>query len=334
MPHIETYYTEKKNKKRFKAVVEVGGPENRKRKTKSFTKKGDASSWLAEVVSNKNQGYHIDKSKITVGEQLDEWLRYKKSTSRKTTYDRYKSKVEAHLKPELGDIPLQELEPFHIENYLTKKRISGRKDGKKGGLKETTLKKHWVILNNMLKKARKLKLIKFNPAEATECPKPQDYEAKYLDLNECSKLLKVTKNGNLMYYFIITLLFTGMRRSEILGLQWHNVNFEKEYIDIKEALLTSDNGYIHEPQVKSDKGKRRILMFKRLKPFLKEHKANQDNLREEFQEEYNNDKNFVFCRPDGYPYHPNTYLKRFKKLIKKANLDNNINIHSLRHTFA
>jgi len=334
MAHIKKYKINEGKETKYKAIVEVGDSKTRQRKTKSFKRKKDAEEWLNEIIYSKNSGYKVDKNDITVGDRLDKWLQTKKATKRPTTYDRYKYKVNSHLKPYFGDILLQELEPKDIEDYLTLKRISGRRDGKEGGLSENTLKKHCVILNNMLKKAVKLKLIKTNPMNAIEMPKPEQYEALAMDENESKTLLKAAKQDDLMYHFIYTLLLTGMRRSEVLGLEWDKINFKEGYIDIKQALLPISQGSILESKLKSIEGKRKILMYNDLAYALKKYKVKQNELRLKYGKEYYDKNDFVFCHPDGKPYHPNTYYKNFKKLIKETGLNNKYYIHTLRHTFA
>ncbi|MFW6271254.1 MAG: hypothetical protein ACOC4G_14440 [Bacillota bacterium] len=76
-----------------------------------------------------------------MGEFLNRWLEnHKKPKIASTTYDNYQLRIESHIKPEPGYIPLQELDPYHIESYFAGKRKNGRKDGKDGGLSENTLK--------------------------------------------------------------------------------------------------------------------------------------------------------------------------------------------------
>lgn len=334
MAHIEKYTINNGKKTRYRVIIEAGGSEKRQRRSKSFDRKKDAKEWMNELVHQKNSGYKINKSEITVGDRLDKWLRKKKITRRATTYDRYKYKVNSHLKPYFGDMLLQELEPIDIERYLDKKRTSGRRDGKEGGLSESTLKKHCVILNTMLKAAVRMKLIKINPMDAVNKPKPKHYEALAMDEDESKLLLKEAKDNDLMYNLIYTLLLTGMRRSEVLGLEWDKIDFKEGYIDVSQSLLALSNGSTLEYELKSEKGKRKILMYNELASSLKKYKTKQNEFKLKYGPDYYDKYDLVFCHPNGSPYHPNTYYKKFKKLIKKAGLNNEYNIHTLRHTFA
>jgi len=192
MAHINKIKT-KTGKIRYKAVVEISSLKDvRKRKTKRFIRKKDAENWLSEIVNTINKGTYITEDKnITLGEFLDKWLEKKKLTIQTTTHDRYKNKINAHLKPILGEILLQELKPIHLDDYFTLKRKKGRKDGKKGGLSENTLKKHYVILNSCLKKAKALELIRKNPLAKIKTPSPEKKEADVMTIKESELLLKM-----------------------------------------------------------------------------------------------------------------------------------------------
>ncbi len=334
MPHVESYKINNGKTKRYKAVIEVGNDSERKRITKSFARKKDAQNWIAEKSTAKNKGYQLDKNTITVREQFDKWLRYKKTVVRPSTFDRYKYKVNGHLKPWFGDIPLKDLRPFHIADYFNQKRSGGRHDGKKGGLSNNTLKKHYVILNNMLQRAVKLKLIQDNPMDPIDSPKPEHYEAPTMTSEECKVLLKQTKDDLLMHTFISTLLLTGMRRSEALGLEWPNINFEEGFIEVKQSLVAVREGPLHENKVKNNTSRRKIFMHEKLTKTLKHFKTERNKLRLKFGEEYNDSNDLVFCHPDGQMYHPNTFIKKFNKHLKKSDLSSDYNLHTLRHTFA
>ena len=328
-----------KNKK-FKAIVEIGkdpATGKRVRKTKTSKSKKEVEVWMANMITEREEGTMVDPSKITVGEFLDRWLEnHKKPKIASTTYDGYKNRIEAHLKPALGAIPIQDLQPYHIESYFAQKRLSGRKDGEKGGLSENTLKKHYVLLNSAMKRAIKLKLIKYNPVQAVESPQPEKKEAIAMSRKEFYKLIEVAKEEDpWMFTFILVTLFTGMRRSEVLGLEWSEINFEKGIIEVKKRLVTKiGEGAVHEDKTKTNKSRRAIKISNQIVTLLKKHKKVQLETRLQLRDEYNDKKNFVFAKPDGTKYYPGTINKRLNKLLEKANLSQEYGIHTLRHTFA
>ena len=329
MTHIE------KNGDKFKAIVEVGTTGNRKRRTKTFDRKRDAQSWMSSMINDQDKGKYVVPSNVTLGQFLDRWLEdHKKPKIAATTYDRYYYKINGHLKPDLGYIPLQQLEPYHLESYFANKRISGRHDGKGGGLSENTLKKHYVILNSAIKKAIKLKLIKYNPVKAVETPKPEKKETEIMSQQDYEKILDILKDDLLMFTFVFMDLMTGLRRSELLGLEWEDVDFNKKIIKVKKRLVKITGGWKHEKKTKNDSSRRKVKLSNKLKKILKRYKKEQAKIRLQLDDEYYDKKEFIFCRPDGYPYHPDTYNKKLNDYIDKAELSQKYTIHTLRHTFA
>jgi integrase len=288
------------------------------------------------MISSRDNGTAVDPSKLTVGEFLDKWLEnHKKPNIAETTYDRCKNKIDAHLKPSLGFIPLQDLEPYHIETYFSNKRKKGRHDGKEGGLSENTLKKHYVILNSAMKRAIKLKLIKYNPVEAVESPKPEKKEAPVMTKEEYQKLLNVLKDDLLMFTFVFTDLMTGMRRSEILGLEWSDIYLDKSLIDIRQALVPVKGDLKHKAKLKNDSSKRKIKLSDNLVAVLKKYKVEQAKTKLQLGiKKKEKDKEFVFCKLDGTPYRPKYYNDKLNEYLDKAGLSQKYTIHTLRHTFA
>ena len=334
MAHIK-----KLGKDKYKAFVEVGKEPSsgkRERQTKVFKRKKDAEVWIGKKLENIESGSFINPSDITVAEYfLNRWLEnHKKPYVAITTYEGYKFAITKHLIPALGKVRLQDLRPDHLESYFNQKRKNGRLDNKKGGLSENCLKKHYVIINSGLKKALKLKLIKYNPAQAIDSPQPEKYNAPVMKEKEFLKLIDLIKEDYFMYVFIKTALKTGMRRSELLGLEWNEVDFKKGFIKVRKTLLKVNGGSIHLNQTKNESSRREIKMSNDLIKTLRGFKKWQNELKLSLSPEYNNRKNFVFSRPDGNNFNPRTISRKFEDLIKKANLPSKYTIHTLRHTFA
>jgi len=337
MAHIKKLYDQDNKIKGYKAFVEVGkdpATGKRKRQTKVFKRKKDADKWLINKVNSIQNGSYVNPSQITLGDFiLNRWLEnHKKPKVTITTYDRYKSLINAHIIPALGEIPIQELQPFHIEHYFSQKRKKGIRNKK--GLSENSLKRHYVLLNNALKRAVKLKLIKYNPMQAIESPKPEKYEAPVMKENEYNKLLESLKEDTFMYTFVMTLISTGMRRSEILGLEWNDIDLKQGTIFIRKRLITITGGIKHEHKTKNESSKRLIKIPKALIPIIKSYKIKQKENKLFFGTDYYKEKDYVFCKPDGYPYNPQTLNVKFNIVLRKINLPQKFTLHTLRHTFA
>ena len=334
MAHIK-----KLEKDKYKVFIEMGkdpATGYRKRQTKIFSRKKDAENWMSQKINAINEGSFINISDITVGDYfLNRWLEnHKKPHIAITSYEGYKHTITKHLIPILGKIKLQDLRPDHLESYFNKKRKNGRLDSKKGGLSENSLKKHYVLINEGLKRAVKLKLIKYNPAQAIDSPQPEKYKAPVMKEEEFVKLLEILKEDYFMYVFVKTALKTGMRRSELLGLEWNEVDLKKGFIKVRKTLLKTQGGSIHQNHTKNESSRREIKMSNDLINILKTHKKKQNELKLLLGPEYDNTKNFVFARPDGKNYNPRTISRKFEKAVKKANLPSKYTVHTLRHTFA
>lgn len=331
MPHIE-----KLDNGKYKAIVEVGAGERRKRRTKTFERKKDAKSWQANMLVDQEKGRYVSSASLTVADHMLDWLdNEKKPHIATTTYDNYKNRIKTYIIPEIGYIPLQELEPFHISRFMGYLRKNGsvRNDG---GLSENTLKKIYVLLNSAMEKAVQWRLIKYNPVAAIESPQPKKKEAKSMSFEEVQKLLNSVKDNKFMHTFLSFAVLTGMRKSEILGLEWSEVDLQEEIIEVKKRLVVDqENGtYKHEKDTKREASRRVIAIPSKLAKILKNYKVHQTELRLQLADEYNDEKQFVFCKPDGNPYYPSTITRNAKKAILRAGLSSEYSLHTLRHTFA
>jgi integrase len=336
MAHIEKIKDEKGKVIAYKAVVETGAGRKRKRRTKTFKRSKDAEKWKSSMIVDQEEGTYIDPKKVTVKKFMLDWLENeKKPHIATTTYDGYYNRMYAYIFPRIGKFPVQQVEPFHISQFFAELRRNGRIRGK-GGLSENTLKKIYVLLNAAFNKAVKFHLIKNNPVQALDSPQPEDYEAPPMKPKELGQLLKAAKDDIFMFTYILFALFTGMRKSEMLGLEWSNLDLENKTIEVKMTLVASQHTKEttkHEKKTKNKTSKRLIKMADSLTNALEQLKEYQKKMKKELGDEYYKKKKYVFCRPDGKNYYPTTITRKLKKLIIKAKLNEKYNVHTLRHSF-
>jgi len=319
----------KTNRGDYKATIEIGHDKNnnRIRKIGRFKLKRDAIKWLAEMEKEKNDGLIIKSDKITFIDFARRWLiNHKKPKIAASTYREYKRKITNEFAPFFDDLELQGITPLHIETYFNSLR--------KRKLSENTIKKHYVQLNNIFKRAIQLRLIKYNPITAIEPPKPEKKEAPVLSESEYTKLLQTIKNDFNFFAFISTILFTGLRRSEILGLEWEDVDLDNGILFIRKRYVHAENGYIHEEKTKTESSRRKIKMPENLVIILKKYKKAQLENKLKYGQVYNDNIDFVFRKPDGNLYHPKYYNDKFNDYLNLAGLSQKYTLHSLRHTFA
>ena len=305
----------------------------RKYKSKRFKRKKDAKEWAAKQEINKNMGIVIDTGDYKIKEYLNEWIEDHKENLSPTTYDGYKMIIRVHLNPALGQLKLENLRPIHIKSYFRHKKKNGRADGKKGGLSQKTLLQHYRVLSKALKEAVKMELLKRNPAKAVSSPKPKKKVIQAMNEKQINKLLKVAKNENeWIYNFIYLAVKTGMRRGELLGLRWEDVNLNEKQLNIRNTLVITKKGMIFK-EPKTSSSIRPIEITEDLISVLKSIQKNQNKRKIYLGLNYCTNNNLVFCKDNGEKFNPDTATRRFKRIAKKAGLDQ-FHLHTLRHTHA
>ncbi|MBE3586525.1 MAG: tyrosine-type recombinase/integrase [Thermoanaerobacter sp.] len=313
----------------YDAPRQPGQKRNQKSLTVRGTKK-DAERKLREILHQIDTNTYVDPGKITFGQFLNRWLNdYCKINLTQTTYDGYKLNIEKHIIPALGDIRLSKLQPLHLQGFYRQALESGRLDGK-GGLSPKTVHQLHRIIHRALEVTVKWQLLGRNVADAVEPPKCKDYEARVYDEKDVERLLSAAE-GTRMYAPILLTLATGLRRGELLGLRWEDVDFKKHTITVNQTLYKTSAGLeIKTPKTK--KSRRTITLPASVVDELKRHKANQ--AKEKLQAgEFYTDHGLVFCREDGSPWNPRSFSRDYRDLLKKHNLPL-IRFHDLRHTHA
>lgn len=167
-------------------------------------------------------------------------------------------------------------------------------------------------------------------ADLVEVPKQKKYKAAYLNEEQIKDMFKALKDSNI-YIPVLLAVGLGLRRGEALGLQWNDVDFEKQTINIVRIILYADNQVIsHEP--KTETSKRVIVAPSSIMAELKGHREKQNETKKIMGEVYQGN-NLVSCYDDGHPYNPTTFSGLFAKALEKHKLQH-IRFHDLRHTNA
>lgn len=296
----------------------------RNKSTKTFKTLPEARKALKEFEADKTKGTLITPKKTTLDEWLSCWMNdIVKPNREQTTAYGYQQIIDNHISPELGKIPVQELKPIQIQQYYAKMQ-------NEKGLKASTVRKHHDLLNEVLKLAVKQDLILRNPVDRVEAPKVKAKETKYYTPEQLIKLLALVE-GNRLEIVVKLGAYTGLRRSEICGLKWADIDFERRVMTIS-AARTMAGSKIIDKGTKSDSSTRKLKIVDELFEALKKEKAKQDDNRAFFKTNYI-ESEFVVVRENGKPYRPNYLSEMFTKLIEQNDLPK-IVLHGLRHTFA
>lgn len=283
-----------------------------------------------EIESQQDGGIYIKPGKITVGQYLDDWLKdYVWPNLSPKSAEGYEHMIHRHIAPAIGKILLTQLKPSDIQGYYTDKLATGRADGS-GGLNPCTIKHHHTALHGALQLAVKQGLIIRNPADAVTPPHYQKPEMHVLDESGIHTLLEAARSGE--YYALFYLaLFTGMRRSELLGLKWSDVDFIGCELSVNRSLHHLRDGTTVFRQPKTARSRRLIALSPSTALVLKEHKEKQIAERLLTGKPLSDD-DLVFCQPDGKPLLPETVTHAWIKLTRRLGM--NIRLHDARHTHA
>jgi len=273
-----------------------------------------------------------DSKGVTLGEWLDYWLKtYAKIKVRSTTYENYEMFIRVHLKPALGDMKLHDITTNDIQQVYNQKLKEGRTDGR-GGLSPRSIHIMHTILNQAFRRAKIPQKLYINPA--TDCVLPsvsKKPKARVLRENEQARYIKAVSQSRYGTAFLL-FLGTGLRRGEMLGLKWENVDLDNGTIYIQQQLLQvkeDDKYQLGYYAPKSEKSIRQLPLPKWAIDLLKKHKEKQNKEKRDYIE----DNGLVFCTTRGTPINPSNFWRDFKKVLHEAQLPD-IRIHDLRHTFA
>jgi integrase len=284
--------------------------------------KKEAEKRRTELLHQLDTGTFIKPSKTTFAEYLEKWLQdYAKPNISPRGYERYAGIINKYLIPEIGNIPLTQLRPEHIQGHYTNMRNKA--------LKPETIKFHHAVIHKALQTAVKWGLLNRNPADGVDVPKNGHTEMQTWDDFEVRQFLDSARDS--VYYALFhTALFTGMRRSELLGLQWRDVEVEQIHV-CRSLHHLKDGSYIF-TQPKSEKSRRTIALSPSSVLVLADHKERQQAIRTMLGETLGKD-DLVFSTPQGSPLRPNTITRAWTVLAAKAGIKP-IRLHDARHTHA
>jgi integrase len=324
-----------RSKGSWSIVIDVGrDPKTGKRRQQWYTVKGtkkDAERELREKLRSLETGAYIKPQRISLGEYLEHWIQsYAVVHTSPRTAEGYQAIVDRYLIPVLGAIPLYQLQPQHLENYYAHALSHGRLDGK-GGVSARTVLHHHRLLSEALSHAVKQGLLVRNVAEAVVAPRPGRSQMATLSSADVPKFLDATK-GTPYYVLFYAALYTGMRRGELLGLRWCDIDLGKASISVVQTLYRLSSGEFVIKEPKSPHSRRLVALSPSLTELLRRHHAEQEAKKFLLGTTLAG-RDLVFCHPDGSPLDPSTVTHAFGKLIKKAGLPH-IRLHDLRHTHA
>jgi integrase len=289
----------------------------------------------AELTAAKNNAKKLaglgDFSTATVGEWLDEWLRIRQmdvdeETLSERTYDTYDDVIRLHLKPKLGPIRMQSLQPANIRSIIKTKL--------KNGLSGRRVQYIYTVLNMALTQAENDRAILWNPCKAVKKPIAAKRQYIVITQTQYDTLIEAVSNSSLQPLTALA-WDTGMRLGELLGLTWSAIDFKKATITVAQTVRRTKTKGVHlSTTLKSANANRVVPLTASAAAALKAHKKRQAEHRLSIGLKYHSEHDLVFPLLDGSPQDPSTASSDWGKIKSKLGFPANLHFHDLRHTYA
>lgn len=285
--------------------------------------KKECEAKLRAAIAAVEAGKTSNSNKVTLREFVEQWLAAKEHTVRPATFRRYSDVMRKHVLPALGSVRLAKLGASHLQRLYSERLESG--------LSPTTVNHIHVTLHGALKQAVRWGMIDRNPTELVDPPRRAQPETQTWSLEDARAILAAGDKTNLAALWRLA-LSTGMRRGEILGLKWEDIDFQSGTLSVRRTLSRGKGGRWEEGQPKTAAGRRSIALPTDCLDALKRHRVQQAEERLRLGPLWE-DHGFVFTGHTGRPLHVNSLDVQFRKLIETAGVPK-IRFHDLRHTSA
>ncbi|MBQ8133916.1 MAG: site-specific integrase [Clostridia bacterium] len=297
---------------------------------KANTGKREQQRILDEIRLEYSDIISIEALEIRFCDFIKKWNEETKAEKSITTYDGYCHMIAKYVYPYFKEkgFKLAELRPLDIEAYY---RYLQRDCGLSGN---TALKHHQIIYTS-LKYAVYNRILKENPAETAKRPKKAKAEHDFYNGDELKELMTAAKNDPLETVIYLT-VWLGLRREEVLGLKWANINFAEHTIKICETVVRAkQDGKItslSKAQTKTEKSNRILYMSQAIEDYL--HHVKHEQMKQQVLcGNCYNFNDYVCVDKMGEPIKPDYVTHRFSKVLKNNGL-RHIKFHDLRHSTA
>ena len=318
-------------RKLYYVSMELGRDENGKRikQYRTFPTLAAARNGLRDFHAGLERERELER-KLAPAQELDlsHWLEYwmdsiVRPNRAETTVYAYQKIIDNHIDPALGTVPLKRLTPKMVQEYYTETQRAN-------GLSSNTMRRHHDLLSSALRSAVRQDVIPASPMERVEPPRVRTAESYFYN-NQELKLLYQKIEGNILELAVKLAGSLGMRREEICGLKWENVDLQRHLVLIREAR-TAYGATIVQKETKNRSSVRTLYLPDEVYLLLEQEQARQQQERC-LQSPTYNPTDHVILDAKGVPYSPNALSLAFTRFVKKNDLPR-LTFHGLRHTFA
>lgn len=261
----------------------------------------------------------------TVGIWLEVWLEnYTKIKLQPSTYKTHQGFLRNHIQPQIGNILLSELTSLDLQKFYKHLLDAGRVDrieakSKPKGLSPKTVRNIHQMICSAYNLAIEQRLVTKNPAQGCALPKIEHQEMKTLTPEQLGAFFHEARESGVYELYYLDLA-TGLRRGELLGLKWSDVDFQRGTLKIQRSI-SRQNGKVTVAPLKTKNAYRTLPLSADAISVLEQQKKKSGK------------SEWVFPSPTGGPMSPDSVLHKLQRVLKRAGLPR-IRFHDLRHTFA
>lgn len=319
-------------------VADVGrGPDGKRRQARrrGFATKKEAQAELDRLRVGVRENTFVSIQKMTLGEYVDGWLTSLETVQGRqpSTVASYRRNLRIHVLPALASVRVQDLTPAHLDRLYGQLRTTG--STKTGGpLSPRTVRYIHTIIGKALADAVDADLVTRNVATRAKPPTAKSAKApeqKWWKPEELRTFLEMVGEDEHFGLFRLAAM-TGMRRGEVCGLRWCDVDLDAGVVKVLRQLVTVDHALVFSEHPKTDHGRRSVEVDAETLAVLRRHRATQAARRLAIGPGYI-DNDLVFARVDGTPLHPEYVADTFRRRVLRSGLPY-IRFHDLRHSHA
>ena len=317
-------------------MLDIGRSNGRRQQVRKrgFRTKKDAQTALNDALAELQHGTYVRPRRITLESYLDDWLATLAIAGRRpTTIAGYRRLIRVHVNPALGHLELQQITAVDVDRFYAQLASVGSPGGR-GALSKSTIRKVHVLIGKALGDAERKGLLQRNVARLASPPSASAARAPEMKVwtpEQLRTFLDFVATDSHHGPMLRLAALTGLRRAELCGLRWQDLDLDNARLVVRQAITTVD----HEPSVgdvKSTRSRRVIDLDPTTVNVLRAQRAHQLEERLLGGPEWV-DTGLVFTMPDGRGWHPDVITRAFARLVQRSTLPR-IRLHDLRHTHA
>lgn len=310
-------------RKTYYVYLHWGKDENGKSKDTSETTKNlkEAEKILKKHQKEMAAGTAVMPVKNTLVDAVEAYIRYKELDLAKTTINGYRNILKNHIQPYFKDMQIQKVSVQVLQDF--------RVHETNRGLDNNSISKYSALLHSVFKDACNKDIVGKNPVEKMDRISSKKKEHEFMNTQEIAELCSSVA-GTKLELPVTLAVYLGLRRGEVLGLRWQDVDFNTGVLRV-DNTRTKAGGDVIVKEPKTEKSRRAFIMPRVVREVLLKAKHEQQEIKAKHKRY--NDSGYVVTRHDGTPFSPNYLSDLFHEHIKKMRMKP-ITFHGLRHAFA